>query len=166
MANIKWTGYFEFEHYDKNGNLIWQQRKESGHNSLSDKGEENMLDVYFRGGTAPASFEIGLFNDTPVDTDDVADLTGEPSTNGYARQALARDTTDFPTLALDSGDYKVTSKQVTFSATNGSWGPVTHACLIYVNGVTKKLIAYQALSQSRTLADGEQLKVTYAVKLS
>jgi hypothetical protein len=163
---LKWTGFFTFKHYGKDGNLLWQQDWKDGHNNLADKGEENMLDVYFRGGTAPASFEIGLFNDTPVDTDDVSDLTGEPSTNGYARQALARNSTDFPTLALDSGDYQVTSKEVTFSASGGSWGPVTYACLIYVNGATKKLIAYEALSQSRTLADGETLTITYSAKLS
>lgn len=163
---MKWTGFFRLKHYDKTGSLLWEQDERDGHNSLADLGEENILDAYFRGGTAPASFEIGLFNDTPVDTDDISDLTGEPSTNGYARQALARNSTDFPTLVLDSGDYQVTSKEVTFSASGGSWGPVTYACLIYVNGATKKLIAYEALSQSRTLADGETLTITYSAKLS
>lgn len=119
-------GYFELKHYDKDGDLIWQ---DEGPNSLADQGEESLLDVFFRNQNAPSGFELALYNDTPIDTDKLSDLVGEPSTNGYARQSLTRDTTGFPTLALDAGDFMLTSATKTFSASGGSWGPVTHCCL-------------------------------------
>jgi len=161
--NKKLHGYFVIDHKDKNGNVIWH---DEGFNNLADEGESAILDLFFRGGTAPTAFSLALFNDTPVDTDTVAGLTGEPATNGYARIALARDTTDFPTLALDSGDFMVTSKKVTFTASGGAIGPVTYAVLIATIGGAAKLIAYKALSQARTLSDGETLDVTYKLKIA
>lgn len=164
MERPKMHGYFVIEHKDRNGNVIW---RDEGYNNLADEGEQAMLDVFFRNGNAPTAFALALFNDTPVDTDTVSSLTGEPAaTYGYARQALARNTTDFPALALDSGDYMVTSKVCTFSASGGSWGPVTYAVLIATIDSAAKLIAYKALSQSRTIADGESIDVTYKLKLS
>ena len=153
---------WEFTHRDKNGKIIDQWTQE---NALADEGEQDILDRTFRGAAAPASFYLRLYNDTPVETDTLALLTGEPSGNGYAAQALALNTTDWPTLALDAGDYQVTSKTVTFTASGGSIGPVTYAVLATSSDNTGKLYAYVALSQSRTLADGETLDVSMTIKL-
>ncbi len=135
-------------------------------NALADEGEQDMLSVYFRAGTAPTNFYVGLVNDTPVDTDTLATITGEPSGNGYARQLIERNSTGWPTLALDSGDYRAVSTEETFTASGGSIGPVTYAFLTtVVSGTSGLLIAYAALSASRTLAAGETLGVTSRVKL-
>lgn len=157
-----WVGIWEFEHLDRNGNVLdsWQHQ-----NALADEGEQNLLDAYFRAQNAPSIFYIRLFNDTPVETDSISSLTGEPSTNGYTAQALNRNTSGFPTLELNSGDYRVISSQVTFSATGGSWGAVTYATLTTSSDSSGKLIAYVALSTPRTLADGETLKVRFYIKL-
>lgn len=123
-------GYVVLVHRDRFGNAIW---RDEGWNELADEGERDMIDLYFRGTAAAApsnGFELALFNDTPVDTDLIKDLVGEPTTNGYTRQALSRDATGWPTLALDAGDYMLTSATKTFSAVGGSWGPVTYAVLI------------------------------------
>lgn len=158
-----WVGIYEFEHRDKDGNLIDKWVVE---NALADEGEGNMLDAYLRGQNAPTTFYLALYNDTPVETDTLADLTGEPSTYGYARQEIERSAVGWPTLALDSGDYMATSKQVTFSASGGSWGPVTYMVLCDVaSGTSGKLIAYVALSQSRTLQAGETLGCKIKIKL-
>lgn len=155
-------GQFIVNHFDKEGQQLWG---DVCNNSLADEGERDMLDLFFRGGTAPDSFELVLVNATPVDTSTVAGLqASEPSGSGYARQAIARNSVDWPTLALDTGDYMATSKTVTFEATGAGWGPVTHTTLIGVFGLERHLIAYAALSQSRTLADGETLSVIYKVK--
>ena len=136
-------------------------------NALADEGENAMLDVFFRAGTAPTNFYIALYNDTPVDTDTLATLTGEASGNGYARQLVERSNTGWPTLALDSGDYRAVSSTETFTASGGSIGPVTYAVLTtVVSGTAGLLIAYNALSQSRTLASGESLDVTFRAKLA
>ena len=134
-------------------------------NSAADELEDDILDVYFRGSTAPTNFYLALYNDTPVDTDTMALLTGEPSGNGYARQLIERSATGFPTLALDGGDYMLTSSTETFTASGGSIGPVTYACLVTVStGTAGLLLIYNALSQSRTLADGESLDCSLTIK--
>lgn len=136
-------------------------------NALADEGEQQMLDVYLRGATGPTNFYLGLVNDTPVDTDTVALLTGEPSGNGYARQLIERSNTGWPTLALDSGDYRAVSSVETFTASGGSIGPVTYSFITTtVSGTGGLLVLYNALSTSRTLASGESLDVTSRVKLA
>ena len=160
--HIFWVGIWEFEHSDKYGNILdaWVEQ-----NALADEGEQNLLDAYFRSQNSPSIFYIRLFNDTPVETDSISSLTGEPSTNGYSAQSLGRNTSGFPTLELNSGDYRVVSDQVTFTASGGSWGPVIYATLTTSSDSSGKLIAYVALSTSRTLADGETLRVRFYIKL-
>lgn len=159
-----WIGLWDFECYDKKGNLLWEERDRE--NNLADEGEENMIDLYLRAQNAPAQFYIRLFNDTPVDTDTISDLTGEASGNGYAAQLVPRSTGGWPTLVLDSGDFQATSSQETFVASGGSWGPVTYAVLTTSTDSSGLLIAYVALSQTRTINDGESLKITIKVKLA
>lgn len=161
--SVKWIGEWTFKYFNKHGNLI---SEDIVLNNLADEGEEAMLDVFFRNGTSYATFYIRLFNDTPVDTDGLSDLTNEASGNGYAAQSLSRNSTDFPVLALDSGDFQVESLEQTFSASGGSWGPVIYAVLATSSDNSGKLIAYVALAASRTLQDGDSLKVTFKIKLA
>lgn len=160
---MKRHGYFELSCKSKNGNLLWQ---DGFWNSLANEGELAMLDLFFRNGNAPTGFSLALFNDTPVDTDTLADLIDEPLDNGYARHTIARNSTDWPILVLDAGDYQITSKNFTFTAIGGSIGPITYAVLIATIATVDKLIAYGALSQARTLSDGDSLDVIYALKLA
>jgi len=157
----QWVGEWSFIHYTADGTIkdAWKQ-----YNALADAGEQDILDIVFRDAIEPSSFYVRLFNDTPVETDTIADLTGEPSGNGYSAQALARNGTDFPTLALDSGDYQLTSKSVTFTS-SGTIGPVTYAVLTTSTDSSGKLYAYVALSSSRTLTSGETLTITFTIKL-
>jgi hypothetical protein len=162
----KWIGLVDFRHIDKDGKLLWESL--NNENFLADEGEYAMLDVFLRNGTAPAGFYVRLFNDTPVETDTLADLQNEPATGNYAAQAVARDATasGWPTLGLDVGDYMATAKVVTFTASGGVIGPVTYAVLATTSNNSGKHIASVSLSTTRTLADGESLQVTYKVKLS
>lgn len=163
MKKHRWIGVWKFKKFNKFGKLIeeWEQE-----NALADEGEEYVLGVALRGVTMAVNCFLRLFNDTPIETDGLADLTGEPSTNGYAVQTIENSATGWPTFALDGGDFMLTSSEETFSASGGSWGPVTYAVLATSSDNTGKLIAYVALSQSRTLADGESLKCTISIKLS
>lgn len=160
--SIRETGIFELVCRDAAGNVLWT---EAAHNALADEGEQSVLDVYLRGATPPSGFFVRLYNDTPTDTDTLAILTGEPTGNGYAPLAIERSAVGWPTLALDAGDYMATSKSVTVTASGGSIGPVTYVVLATSSDNSGKLISYAALSQSRTLAAGESLTVTYKVKL-
>lgn len=136
-------------------------------NALADEGEQDMLSVYFRGGTAPTNFYIGLLNSTPTDTTTLATMTGEPSGSGYARSLVERSSTGWPTLALNSGDYRAISSTETFTASGGTIGPVTYAFLTtVVSGTSGLFLVYNALSTSRTLASGESLDVNMRITLA
>lgn len=134
-------------------------------NFLADEGEEAILDVFFRGATPPTSFYFRLFNDTPVETDGLSDLTGEVSGTGYAAIAVARNSTDFPTLALNSGDFRVTSATKVFTA-GGAWSAATYLVLATSTDASGLLVAARPLSATRTLANGDTLSVTYSLTLS
>lgn len=72
--------------------------------------------------TLPAAFHLGLTNATyAFDDADLTDIeVGEPSGNGYARQTLTRDTTDWNTPTLENNAVRVVSKEVTFTA-SAAW---------------------------------------------
>lgn len=133
-------------------------------NALADDGEELMLDVFFRG-AALTSLYTGLVSATPTDTTTLATMT-EVTGTGYARIANARNTTDFPTLALNSGDFMVTSLAKVFTA-GGTWTGATYGFLTNASsGTSGKFITYTALSATRTLVNGDTLTVTHTVKLA
>lgn len=135
-------------------------------NALADEGEEIILDVFLRGATAPTSLYVGLLSATPTDTTTLATMTELAVANGYARIAIARNTTDWPTLALNSGDFMATSVAKVFTAT-GTWTGATYAFLTGASsGTTGDFIAYTALSGTRTLVNGDTLTVTHTVKLA
>ncbi len=78
------------------GSILWEEQIK---NAFADEGEQLILDVFLRGATAPTQFYLRLYNDTPVETDGLASLTGEPSGNGYAPALIERSATGWPTLA-------------------------------------------------------------------
>jgi hypothetical protein len=158
-------GELDVAHHDWQALEAEQPRRP---NALADEGENNILDVYLRAATAPTTFYLGLLNSTPTDTTTLATMTSEPSTGGYARQQITRDSTGWPTLALDSGDHMATATVETFTASGATIGPVTYAflCTNAASGTSGKFLVYNALSASRTLNDGDSLDVTMRVKLA
>lgn len=155
-----WKGFFELVARDRKGRVMWTDKIE---NALVDEGEQLILDVFLRGAAPPAEFYLRLFNDTPEETDTLADLLGEPVGNGYAPIAVERSSVGWPVLELDLGDWQATSKTVTFTASGGDIGPVTCCVLATADDV---FVAFAMLSEQRILRDGESLDVTYKVKLS
>lgn len=163
-SGIREVGEFHLACYDATGALKWT---DVAHNSLTNEGQYLFLDVVLRGGTAATQFYVRLFNDTPVITDTISTLTGEPSgTYGYAAQLIEKSATGWPTLALDSGNQQATSSVETITASGGSIGPVTYACLTTSTDSSGKLVSFAPLSQSRTLAAGDSIQITYKVKLT
>ncbi len=136
------------------------------HNFLADEGEQQILDVYFRGATPPASFYLRLYNTTPTETSTLAAIAANEVTGtGYAPLALARNSTDWPTLGLNAGDYRVTSAAKTFTA-GGVWTDATTMVLATSADSSGKLVAARALSATRTLQPGDTLQITYSLTLS
>jgi hypothetical protein len=148
------------EYVEALGDRAWQG------NALADEGESDMLAVYFRTQAKRANMFGRLFNDTPVETDTLATLTGEVTGTGYAAVTWAVSDAGFPTLALDTGDFKVTSSTQTFTA-GGAWTVATNLVVATVASGTAGLhVAWAALSASRTLATSDTLDVSVAIKLA
>lgn len=147
------------EHLDAQYEQKWVE------NYLSDGGEQAILDVFFRNGTMPSMY-IALVIGDPGETGTPATMT-ETAGTGYARILLNRNTTDFPTLALDSGDYKVTSAAKVFTA-GGTWtAGITHMAIVTsASGTTGSILAVQALSATRNPVNTDTITCTFATKLS
>jgi hypothetical protein len=155
----------EVVHRDCNGEPIWQ---ETIHNIFHDEGEEYLCKVAFSEELAvPANHYIGLdARGSLAEGDTLADLSGEPSGSGYARQAVATDNSDY-TVSQSGGNWQARTKTVTFTASGGSIGAVNNCFLCdAASGTSGDLYCSLALSQSRTLADGESLDVNMTISIS
>lgn len=165
-VGIQEQGEFTLTCIGPDGQVKWVEVQ---HNALANEGESSILDTYFRGAVAPTGYFLRLYNTTPGLTSTLSTLAAsEPTTaNGYnpANQGLARNSTDWPTLALVTSHYEVTSKTVTITASGGTIGPVTYAAVTTTSDNTGKLVSYAALSSTRTLNSGDSLQMSYKVRL-
>jgi len=161
----KWfDSIWNFKIIDKDGNILWE---DEGKNSLTDEGEEAIIETFFRAaaGYTPTAFYLRLCNDTLTETDTLTTVSGEPTGNGYSAQLIERTVVGFPTKELDSGDYRLISKEVTFTADGGDIGPVTTAYLATTSNNTGKLISFRALPVTRTITDGNSGIIAIRVKV-
>lgn len=134
-------------------------------NALADEGEKDILDVYFDDVAVRGTLYLRLYNDTPAETDTLATLLNEVSGTGYDGVAVTRGT-DWSDPALDSGDMRTVTGTKTFTA-GGAWTDATQLVLATVqNGTAGLFLAWVALSATRTLANGDSLNTTLAVKLA
>jgi hypothetical protein len=152
--------------------LIWEDEQR---NLLHDEGEIALLSAYFATtmtgyGASPGTLYVGLDNRVAVDeTDQLADLENEPSTNGYARVAVdcAGDgATGEWVITQPAQAYQAKTIALVFTASGGSWGPVSKGFLCTSADASGKLISTVPLSMSRTPGDGETITVYFIVRLS
>lgn len=141
-------------------------------NTIVAEGENSFLKMLFQGDDTivadAGNFYLGLcglaFGDQ---TTVLSTLVGEPTvTNGYARQAISRDTTGWPSANLTqvNGIWKATTKVVTFTASGGDFsGPIQRAFLCSVSsGSSGKLFAVGgALPTAMTIISGQSLPAQY-----
>lgn len=133
-------------------------------NFVADEGEQLILDIFYRAATAPTNLFLRLANSTPVETSTLASLT-EVTGTGYAAISLGRNTTDFPTLALVGGDYKVSMLTKTFTAA-GTWTTANYLYMATTSNNTGKLVSAIALGTPRTLVGTDTLAVDYSMTAS
>lgn len=126
-------------------------------------------------GTAPGNFGLGMGTKVggvgSTKTNVLAQIlelddTGEAS--GYARQALARNTTGWPAATLVTGSYQTEAPQKTFTFT-GTPNP-NGATLWFVAGSTTigndNILFGADLSATRNFANGDVERITASVRLS
>ncbi len=164
MKKVKhdfWKGIWTIKQI-RDGEIIYEATLR---NALADEGEKQLLETYFRSEEIPTEFYVRLCRDTLIETDTLTTVQNEPSGNGYTAQLMEQSTVGFPTLDLDAGDYMLTSKEITFTASGGDIGPVNTTYLATTSTNTGKLIAYVSLSSERTIADGDDLVIQFKIKL-
>lgn len=97
---------------------------------LTNDGEQLLLECLLVGRAIPATYQVGLTNAVLVVTDNLATaVAGEPSGFGYARITMEQSNVGWVTSALDSGHWKITGKNVTWTASGGAIGPFQNVFL-------------------------------------
>ena len=139
-------------------------------NTIVQQGQIAMLQQLFQGDntnwpSGGASFYVGLCNQAVTKTLVLSDLTSEPGAAGsYARQALARNSTDWPIIELVQDAYVVRSKLLMFAATGADFDkPFTRAFLTdQATGTVGNLYAVSgALTEEVTVTDSNDFKLEY-----
>lgn len=95
--------------------------------------------------TSPTTVYVALHTASPTETGGVGELSG----NGYAREAV--------TFGADTDGVSTNSGAVTFTASGGNWGSVTHFT-VWDSLTTGNSLLWSALDTSRTVNDGDSLE--------
>lgn len=152
------------KHVDRDGNIIEETYDLS--NMLHIAGEAFLFSCMFTTSinTVPLTYYLGLDNRTIIQgSDTMTSLIGEPSDYGYSRQPISS-ASGF-TVASTSTNVTCTSPVVSFSAADGSYGPVRNLFLTTKLDNTGVLIATAPLSGARTVQSGDVLTMQLSISL-
>ena len=144
-------------------------------NSLTNRGEQFLLEIALRGGSAITALRFGLTNAALTPTSVLTDAeASEPAVaNGYARVLVTKDGTGWPTSALNAGAWMLTSLDIVWTASGGAIPdvgatPPTFARVFLADGavgVGTLLIGYWDLTQT-SIADSDTLTFNAKIKLT
>lgn len=117
--------------------------------ALSNYAEKLLLDWAMTTGSAtrPTAWYVALYTAAPSDTGGGTEVSG----SGYTRQAVAFD------AATSPGGTTSNSGAVTFTASGGSWGTVTHIG-IHDASTAGNLLWHGSMTASKSVADGDTLE--------
>lgn len=120
--------------------------------SFSDYTENLVLTWLFTtsSATRPTAWYVGLFTSAPSDTGGGTEISG----NGYARVATGTMSVSgtTPTTATNGSAIEFAA------ASGGNWGTITHAAIFDASS-GGNLIAWGALTTSRTINDGDVFRI-------
>jgi len=148
------------------GDRGWQD------NALVNEGEDELLNTYFRAQAKQTTLYGRLYGAGSVlETSTLAaPVATEVAGTGYApatQCAWTVGNTDFGATADVAGSQTTTSTTKTFTAGAGGWSAAVQLFLATAaTGTAGKLIAFVALSATRTLAATDTLDVSVAVGLN
>jgi hypothetical protein len=97
--------------------------------------------------TRPTAWYVGLYTAAPSDAGGGTEVSG----NGYSRQSATWGT------ASGTGGTTDNTGNVTFTASGGDWGTITHIG-IHDASTGGNLLWHGAMSASKTIADGDTLQ--------
>lgn len=163
---FSWNCVWHFKHI-RDGNIIWEFEN---HNLLMKEGGKALVDIIMRNKDSlyfiDTDFYVGMYRGSVSRSTVLATIPGEPTSNGYARQICERSVVGFPTLEVDEDDYwRVVSKEITFTATGGSIGPIDGAFLCTSADSTGTLIGSIATGVQRTILSGDSMIVQLKIRI-
>jgi len=164
--NPNWHGLlkiYDIQLISKTGAVIWETHDLL--NTLHGGGELFLLTAVFSDKSViPVNFYFGLDNRTSITANQtMSSISGEPTTNGYSRQAVSPGGQFQVEL---SGSHYVAKAPITiFSANGGSWGPVKTLFLTNKADNSGYLIASVLLTSPVTIQDGSTLNVRMGLGL-
>ena len=117
--------------------------------ALSDFSEKLLLDWLMTSGSAtrPTAWYVALYTAAPSDSGGGTEVSG----NGYIRKAVAFDAASTP------GGTTSNTGAVSFTASGGSWGTVTHIG-IFTAETSGNLLWHGALTASKAVGDGDTIE--------
>lgn len=117
--------------------------------ALSDYSEKLILDWLMTTGSAtrPTAWYIGLFTAAPSDSGGGTEVSG----SGYSRQSVTFAAATSPGGTTDN------TGSVSFTASGGDWGSITHIG-IFDASTSGNLLWHGSLSSSKTVNDGDTLQ--------
>jgi len=120
--------------------------------ALSDYAEKLLLDFLMTTGTAtrPTNWYVALYTGAPSDSGGGTEV----SAGGYARQSVSFNAASSP------GGTTSNSNEVSFTASGGDYGTVTHMGIFDASS-SGNLLWHGALTASKAVADGDTL--TFAI---
>lgn len=138
-------------------------------NQVVSEGIESFLKMIFNASTADVAgagnFYIGICGSTVSSADTLASISNEPSASGgYARQAVTRDATGWPTISKVNGIWRAKSAIVNFAATGADYSQTLTRLFLTnaASGAVGKLFAYSAaLLSPFTITDGSSYPASY-----
>lgn len=117
--------------------------------ALSDYAEKLLLDWMMTTGSAtrPTAWYVALYTAAPSDSGGGTEVSG----SGYSRQSVTFSAASSP------GGTTSNTNTVTFTASGGNWGTITH-CGIFDAASSGNLLWHGALTASKTVNDGDSLE--------
>jgi hypothetical protein len=117
--------------------------------ALSDFSEKLLLDWLMTSGSAtrPTAWYVALYTAAPSDSGGGTEVSG----NGYVRKAVAFDAASTP------GGTTSNTGAVSFTASGGAWGTITHIG-IFTAETSGNLLWHGGLTASKAVGDGDTIE--------
>ncbi len=151
-------GYMDVKCYDNDGNLKWE---DYNHNTVTTSGIDDLLNVYFHGESATATWYVGLKGaGAEAAGDTLASHAGWSEITDYADNRK-----EFVEGAASAGSISNTGNAASFSINGDATVAGAFLCGA-ATGSDGVLWCVEDFSSSRTVANGDTLTVTYTISAS
>ena len=154
----------------RDGKEIWGIKK---NNALTNVGQNSILNSYFLNENNPTNFYIRACSGYIGLADTLNTIKGEPDVTpysagiGYAPILIPRSAIGFPTIDIEDGNFRITSKQVSWTSTAvAAWSPINFLFLSTTSDNSGVLVCSLNLSTQRTLAPGDIINIQFKIKLA